>query len=245
MSTRRSTRATSRQASSRGASPAISTADIPATPRRASRRGGSAGNATLTAVGLRTSTAYGTNTVPEPARAAGPQVGEQLNSVLGEILNPVTETDTPGSKFHYVENWRLLTKYPGNTSHTPAGRGGRHSRGSTPAQSSANRSFHHESGIFNQAAIDDSVVQDSPELQDIPEERESVASGPFPMSIDTRLEREEIAMRQELESLARRRLIEARAASGQTTLSDIWNTRELTGAWFSSFLRWVWSFRKL
>jgi hypothetical protein len=99
MSTRRSTRATSRQASSRGASPAISTADIPASPRRASRRGGSTGNAALPAVGLRTSTAYGTNTVPEPARAAGPQVGEQLNSILGEILNPVTETDTPGSKF--------------------------------------------------------------------------------------------------------------------------------------------------
>lgn len=99
MSTRRSTRATSRQASSRGASPAISTADVPATPRRATRRGGSAANAPLPAVGLRTSTAYGTNTVPEPARAAGPQVGEQLDSVLGGILNPIVETNDPGGKF--------------------------------------------------------------------------------------------------------------------------------------------------
>ena len=139
----------------------------------------------------------------------------------------------------------LLTKSVGNRSRTPAGRGGRHSRGSTPTQSDANRSFHHESGIFNQAAIDDSVVQDSPELKDIPGERESVASGPFPMSIDTRLEREEIAMRQELEALARERLIEARAARGQTTVADIWNTREASWAWAASFGRWVWSFRKL
>jgi hypothetical protein len=242
MSTRRSTRATSRQASSRGASPAISTADVPATPRRTSRRGGNTGNAPLPAVGLRTSTAYGTNTVPEPARAAGPQVGEQLNSVLGGILNPVIETNTSSSKFQWVEARMLLTDDA--DAHTPAGRGGRHSRGSTPAQSSANRSFHHESGIFNQAAIDDSVVQDSPELQDIPEERESAASGPFPESIDTRLEREEIAMRQELEALARRRLIDARAASGETTLSDIWITRELSWTWVSSFLRWVGSFHR-
>jgi len=99
MSTRRSTRATSRQASSRGASPAISTADIPATPRRPSRRGGAAGNAPLPVVGTRTSTAYGTNTVPEPARATGPQVGQQLNSVLGDILDPIAAATTPGSKF--------------------------------------------------------------------------------------------------------------------------------------------------
>jgi hypothetical protein len=104
MSTRRSTRATSRQASDRGASPAISTADIPATPRRASRRGGSTANAPLPAVGLRTSTAYGTNTVPEPARAAGAQVGEQLNNILGGILNPVPETTTSDGMFLQPEN---------------------------------------------------------------------------------------------------------------------------------------------
>ena len=99
MSTRRSTRASSRQASSRGASPAISTADIPATPRRALRRGGAAGNAQLPAIGTRTSTAYGTNTVPEPARAGGPQVGQQLNSVLGGILDPIAASTTSSSKF--------------------------------------------------------------------------------------------------------------------------------------------------
>ncbi|KAE9371450.1 hypothetical protein N431DRAFT_441452 [Stipitochalara longipes BDJ] len=224
MSTRRSTRATSRQASSRGASPAISTADIPATPRRASRRGAAAGNPPLPAIGTRTSTAYGTNTVPEPARATGPQVGQQLNSVLGGILDPIPAATTPG-----------------RGSRTPAGRGGRPSRGSTPAQSSANRSFNHESAIFNQAAIDDSVV-DSPELNDIPEERESVASGPFPESIDTRREREDAAQRDQLEVLARRRLFQARAASDQ---SGIWNTIRAFGARASPLLKWISPFRGL
>jgi hypothetical protein len=180
---------------------------------------------------------------PMAARAAGPQVGEQLNSILGEILKPVQETT--GSKFLPQENWTLLTICEGADTQTPVRRGGRQSRGSTPALSSANRSFHHESGIFNSAAIDDSVVQDSPELHDIPEERESIASDPFPMSIDTRLEREEAAMRQELQTLARRRLVEARVADGQATISDIWNTRELSRAWFSTFLQWIWSFNKL
>ncbi len=131
----------------------------------------------------------------------------------------------------------LLIDWVGADIQTPAGRGGRHSRGTTPAPSSANRSFHHESGIFNQAAIDDSVVQESPELHDIPEERESVASEPFPPSIDTRLEREEIAVRQELETLARRRLVQARAATGQTTLSDIFITREASRAWAWSVIK--------
>jgi hypothetical protein len=94
MSTRRSTRATSRQASSRGASPAISNPDIPNTPasatRRTSRR---AGNTTLPAVGLRASTAYGTNTVAQPGRAAGPQVSDQISNVLSGLLEPVPEND--------------------------------------------------------------------------------------------------------------------------------------------------------
>jgi len=60
-----------------------------------------------------------------------------------------------------------------------------------------------------------------PELNDILEERESVISGPFPESIDTRNAREEAAQREQLEVLARRRLVQARAAIGQ---SGIWNT---------------------
>jgi hypothetical protein len=236
MSTRRSTRATSRQADSRGASPAISTADIPATPRRASRKSGTVtlNTGPLPPVGVRASTAYGTNTIPDPARSAGPQVSQQLNSVLSGILNTVPEND---SKFHSSKNRKLLTTDAGAGSHTPAGRGGKHSRGSTPAPSSANRSFHHESGIFNQAAIEDSVVHESPELHDIPEERESVSTGSFPPSIDTRIEREENAQRQELEALARRRLVQARAASGQATWGDIVYTRELSKAWAWSAIK--------
>ncbi|PMD35914.1 hypothetical protein L207DRAFT_515658 [Hyaloscypha variabilis F] len=216
MSTRRSTRATSRQASDRGASPAISTADIPATPRRASRRGGTPGIAPLPAIGTRTSTAYGTNTVPEPPRGAGPQVGQQLNSVLGGILDPIAAVTTPGRR-----------------SRTPAGRGGRASRGSTPAPSSANRSFNHESAIFNQAAIDESVV-DSPELNDIPEV--------VPESPDTRRDREDAAQRTQLEVLARRRLFQAqaRAASGQSAIS---NAIQAFGARASLLLKQVSPFR--
>ena len=59
-----------------------------------------------------------------------------------------------------------------------------------------------------------------PEMNDIPEERESVASGPFPESIDTKNARKEAAQREQLEILARRRLVQARAATGQ---SGIWN----------------------
>lgn len=84
MSTRRSTRATSKQASSRGASPAVSAADFP-TPRRTTRR---AGNEPLPAIGIKTSTAYGTNTLAEPARSSGPEIAAQLDSVLGNILRP-------------------------------------------------------------------------------------------------------------------------------------------------------------
>jgi hypothetical protein len=106
MSTRRSTRATSRQASSRGASPAISNADIPNTPvsatRRASRR---SGNAPLPAVGLRASAAYGTNTVAQPGRVAGPQVSDQISNVLSGLLEPVPEIDheNGSSKFSQLK----------------------------------------------------------------------------------------------------------------------------------------------
>ena len=88
MSTRRTTRATSRQASETGASPAPSTA---ATPRR--RR---LANTVLPAVGTRTSTAYGTNTVPQPSRAAGPQVSNQVVDILHGIIQ---NDDTASSKF--------------------------------------------------------------------------------------------------------------------------------------------------
>jgi hypothetical protein len=88
MSARRTTRATSRQASETGASPAPSTT---ATPRR--RR---LANTALPAVGTRTSTAYGTNTVPQPSRAAGPQVSNQVVDILHGIIQ---NDDTASSKF--------------------------------------------------------------------------------------------------------------------------------------------------
>lgn len=84
MSSSRPTRAASRVASSRGASPAVSAVDVPITPRRTARR---AGNAALPAVGLRQSTAYGTNNVANPARLGTQNLG--FEDVLENIRNPV------------------------------------------------------------------------------------------------------------------------------------------------------------
>ncbi|KAF4637724.1 hypothetical protein G7Y89_g340 [Cudoniella acicularis] len=89
MSTRRSLRGASRQASSRGASPAVT--DNPPTPRVSTRR---AGNAPLPAVNLRASTAYGTNTVPAISSRSGHQPSQQLGDVLQNILKPVAEEET-------------------------------------------------------------------------------------------------------------------------------------------------------
>jgi len=108
MSTRRTTRATSRQADSRGASPAVSVADIPATPRRVARR---SGNAPLPAVGLRASTAYGTNTVPQPVVSSGPQVSEQLTNVLDNLLQPIRQNETANSKFKISFGTNLLMEF--------------------------------------------------------------------------------------------------------------------------------------
>ena len=93
MSTRRTTRAASR--ASRDPSPAVSTADIPSTPRPRARRG--QGNTPLPPVSLRPSNAYGTNTVPDPTRASGPVVADQITNVLTGLLEPVYQ-ETASSK---------------------------------------------------------------------------------------------------------------------------------------------------
>lgn len=84
MSTRRSTRATSR--SSRAVSPAPSNATT--TTGRTRRR---AGNEPLPAVGLRTSTAYGTNTTPKAPKTGGPVVSDQIETVLQGLLATTSE----------------------------------------------------------------------------------------------------------------------------------------------------------
>jgi hypothetical protein len=87
MSTRRSTRAASRQAT-----PAVN-GDIPSTPAPARRTARRAGNTPLPAVSLKPSTAYGTNTIAQPAAAAGPIISEQINDVLKNLLKPVANPD--------------------------------------------------------------------------------------------------------------------------------------------------------
>ena len=60
------------------------------TPRRITRR---SGITPLPAVGLRPSTAYGTNTAAQPSRAAGPQVNENLTNVLTNLLSAENAVD--------------------------------------------------------------------------------------------------------------------------------------------------------
>ncbi|KAH7355175.1 hypothetical protein BKA65DRAFT_475633 [Rhexocercosporidium sp. MPI-PUGE-AT-0058] len=141
MSTRRSTRGASRQASSRGASPAISTSDIPTTPRRAANRRSS--NA-LPAVGARQSTAYGSNTIPPPT-ADAPPFARGFNEVLEAELNPVS--------------------LPAPRAPSNAGRSQRRS----PTSNASERSFADESGIFQRAGIESSPISEGEELGNIPE----------------------------------------------------------------------------
>lgn len=204
MSTRRSTRATSRQASEAGASPAPSTA---ATPRR--RR---PANAPLPAVGTRTSTAYGTNTVAQPSRAAGPQISNQVIDVLQGIIQ---NDDTASSKFLEVLFSRIvLTHFTDaatsrvgrgrGASQTPAGRGGRGGK-ATPTPSTADRSFRQESKIFGDAEVESSVASPS-NLNHIPEEQESSDSEQSsPPDNDQKIEN---ARRQRLDSVARQQRIQ-------------------------------------
>jgi hypothetical protein len=103
MSTRRTTRATSKAASSRGVSPAITEISIPATPaRRSSRRAGSA--TPLPSVPNKPSAAYGDNTTVQPAALKVPAAGQEIGSALNNILEPqsnglpvVNEEETPGT----------------------------------------------------------------------------------------------------------------------------------------------------
>ncbi|KAL2070545.1 hypothetical protein VTL71DRAFT_13571 [Oculimacula yallundae] len=144
MSTRRSTRGASRQASSRGASPAISTSDIPATPRRTSNR--RSANA-LPAVGARQSTAYGSNTIPPPA-ADAPPVARGFSEVLEAELNPVSIA---------------RPKAPSSV-----GRNRKIGRSETP--NASERSFNEESLIFQNAGIESSPISEGgEELPNIPE----------------------------------------------------------------------------
>jgi hypothetical protein len=100
---RRTTRASSRAASSRGPSPAIDEQDIPATPssrRTSSRRATS--TQPLPQVGLRTSSAYGTNQISQAASMRAPSGQENITSALGNILEPLREEEDSGSSSMFL-----------------------------------------------------------------------------------------------------------------------------------------------
>jgi hypothetical protein len=97
---RRSTRrATSKASSGNAPSSIISDYDIPPTPSTAARRSArkAAPNSTLPAVGLRTSTAYGTNSTTQPTFMKGPEANAQISDILGGLLEPVREEATPSN----------------------------------------------------------------------------------------------------------------------------------------------------
>lgn len=179
MSTRRTTRAASR-ASSHGASPAPST--VAATPRRTRR----SGNEPLPAIGLRQSTAYGTNTIAQPART-GTGIGEQIDNVLHNLLAP---EPTP------------VTKSRGRSrSQTPA------------ASSSADKSFGIENGLFYSANVESSSPPSSlndTHLPGVQEESDEDESSPEPPCAPTvaanRVASGAEAERLTLDTLARQRL---------------------------------------
>lgn len=108
MSTRRTTRATSRAASSRAASSVgVSALDAPRTPSAVGRRSArnSVPNSPLPTLGLRTSTAYGSNSPIQPSSMRGPETRDQINNVLSNILEPVREEEdspqgNPGRKWN-------------------------------------------------------------------------------------------------------------------------------------------------
>ncbi|PBP28114.1 spindle pole body-associated protein sad1 [Diplocarpon rosae] len=211
MSTRRSTRGTSRAASSRGTSPALSNTDIPPTPRRTSRRSGSA--TPLTAVASRTSTAYGTNSVAPPA--TGPAVTGSINEFLEEQIQPVKTSSKAGSRVS------------------------RASRAKTPARTTAeaqalqedrDRSFSAEEGIFDTARIESSVMsEDQNDLSGIPEldepesdDAKDITPPPTHMNeIDAAAEKQRIREIHDA-TLSRSRLFEARMKNGQAYL-NVWD----------------------
>jgi hypothetical protein len=94
MSTRRNTRAASRQ-SSRGISPSYT--ESAAAPLTTTRR---AGPESLPAVNLRSSTAYGRDPLYLATTRAGRHTGQVIENVLGDIIEPVRATpaqETPGA----------------------------------------------------------------------------------------------------------------------------------------------------
>lgn len=103
--TRRTTRASSRAASSRGASPAIEEQDIPGSPssRHSTRR--ATANTPLPQVGLQTSNSYGTNQIAQSSSMRTPGMGDQIGSVLGGLLEPVPEDHVSDGKFLSLLSW--------------------------------------------------------------------------------------------------------------------------------------------
>ncbi|KAG0652714.1 SUN domain-containing 2 [Hyphodiscus hymeniophilus] len=202
MSTIRTTRSTTRAASSRGASPALTESSIPATPSAKSKRTGGPKTPLPTIAG-RLSTSYGTNATHQPASLNVPESGQEVDNVLGNILQPqgitlptVREEDTSSEKSRDGR--------PVNT------RRYRHGRADPVI---VDRSYGNESQIFGHAGFEDSSVA-SP-IQDPPP---PPAQHMRPSS-KSRQERQRLDREQTLQEHARTPVIRARKAVANTSKS--------------------------
>ncbi|PQE10231.1 spindle pole body-associated sad1 protein [Rutstroemia sp. NJR-2017a WRK4] len=157
MSTRRSTRAGSRAASSRGA-PSVNADDIiptseaRPTPGRRTRR-----NDNLPAVSSTTSTAYGTNTLAAPrAVARGAPLAHDISEVITGLLEPppVAPEEPPTPEVEAPSR----RAFPGASASAPKARSKTGSRRKEYLQSAPDRNFQNETGIFDNASINSSSL---------------------------------------------------------------------------------------
>lgn len=94
MAIKRTTRASSKAISSRENSPTVSVTDTSHTPNLGRPRRSL--NTPLPAVGLKASTAYGTNNSAHSTSVAAPKIDSDIKNFLREILKPEKDVVTSG-----------------------------------------------------------------------------------------------------------------------------------------------------
>ncbi|RKF59786.1 hypothetical protein OnM2_057005 [Erysiphe neolycopersici] len=140
MVTKRTTRSSSKAISSRENSPTVSVTDTSQTPILGRRHRSL--NATLPAVGLKASTAYGTNNNAQSTRVAAPKIDIDVKNFLREILKPEKDGVTSARR-SLSPSVAMPLKKSGSSRTTPE------------------RSFEMESKIFRGAGLESS--EDYPE----------------------------------------------------------------------------------
>ncbi|EKD18283.1 spindle pole body-associated protein sad1 [Drepanopeziza brunnea f. sp. 'multigermtubi' MB_m1] len=233
MSTRRSTRGASRAVSSTGApSPSVSTANIPPTPRTSARRAARsllAGSPnSLPAIGARQSTAYGSNTVPPPARD-GPITNRTIEQIIGEQVEPAKANSRASSRVSRAKSTKRTSKEVEAAAAAAAA--------AAEEEAARDKSYVHEEGIFNFAGVESSEPSelenelnpieelDEPEDDEDDEDDEHEDLPPNSMDDINAAAEQERVMEIARANLANGRLHAARARNGQSYLNWIDNVK--------------------